>query len=237
MNPSPGPGPGDGAGCPGGHLCPVRPDGGGASAVVEHLGRARADGLLLRPLQPRERPVDRGPPRLGVVVTEASRRGGAGQSPADFLRVGFFAAGRRADRRTGAGAEAGQPGLELGSPRCLGLELAEHADRSGGHPVDEQVVRRQVQLQAGAVGGRAGVRPAPPGCAARPGRTGTSRRGPAPGSARGSRAGLRVEADARPHEALPAQAVEHPVGVAGDRQLQQRADRARQTVGSRFTAP
>ena len=31
---------------------------------VEHLGRARPDGLLLRPVQPRERPGDRGPPRL-----------------------------------------------------------------------------------------------------------------------------------------------------------------------------
>ena len=86
-------------------------------------------GPLLRPVQPRERARDGGQARRRLVLSR--------------LRTSCGWARRR--------AKPGSQVRELGAPRRLGLELAEHADGAQRDPVDQQVVRRQVELQPGAV--------------------------------------------------------------------------------------
>ncbi len=61
--------------------------------------------------------------------------------------------GRRRPRR----GEAGLPALHLGAERPRAVELAQDADRSQGHPVDQQVGRGQIELTAELGRGGAGV--------------------------------------------------------------------------------
>src|ERR1700676_3610942 len=51
---------------------------------------------------------------------------------------------------------AGHPADHLGAERALALELAQHADAGGRHPVDQHVGRRQVELAADAGGAQVG---------------------------------------------------------------------------------
>ena len=72
---------------------------------------------------------------------------------------------RRGRRLAGVG-EAGQPLLELRAHLDVGAQLAEHPDAAERDPMDQQVLRRQVQLQPGRVRRDADRRSARPGSAA-----------------------------------------------------------------------
>ena len=124
--------------------------------------------------------------------------------------------------------------------RHVGLELAQHADGAQRHPVDQQVLRRQVELQPGAV--RRGARVADPHrLAAQPGPGEAERLGPA-GSRIGrevveQRAGASSSTPGRTKPSLP-QPVEQALGLV----LRAPAAAAGRSAsgspsGSRFTAP